>query len=61
MNMIENLVNSHMKEFFQKIHERYSVPVTELEELWQVQIGQLGNAGIVGLVAVGVILWLFRD
>ena len=49
MNMIENLVNSHMKEFFQKIHERYSVPVTELEELWQVQIGQLGNAAV-GLV-----------
>ena len=24
-------------------------------------VGQLGNAGIVGLVAVGVILWLFRD
>ena len=49
MNMIENLVNSHMKEFFQEIHERYSVPVTELEELWQAQIGQLGNAAV-GLV-----------
>ena len=24
-------------------------------------VNQLGNAGIVGLVAVGVILWLFRD
>tara|TARA_B100000686_G_C16238604_1_gene688475 strand:- start:389 stop:604 length:216 start_codon:yes stop_codon:yes gene_type:complete len=24
-------------------------------------VNQLGNAGIVGLIAVGVILWLFRD
>ena len=24
-------------------------------------IQDLGNAGIVGLVAVGIILWLFRD
>ena len=24
-------------------------------------VSQLGNAGVVGLIAVGVILWLFRD
>ena len=24
-------------------------------------VNQLGNAGVVGLIAVGVILWLFRD
>ena len=24
-------------------------------------VNQLGNAGVVGLVAVGIILWLFRE
>ena len=24
-------------------------------------VNQLGNAGVVGLIAVGVILWVFRD
>jgi len=24
-------------------------------------VNQLGNAGVVGLIAVGVILWLFRE
>ena len=24
-------------------------------------VNQLGNAGVVGLIAVGLILWLFRD
>ena len=46
MSAIENLVNSHMKAFFQQINERYSVPVSELSELWQSQIGQLGNAAV---------------
>ena len=49
MSTIENLVNSHMTVFFEKIHDRYSVPVSELNELWQSQIGQLGNAAV-GLV-----------
>ncbi len=49
MSTIENLVNSHMTAFFQQIRERYSVPVSELNELWQSQIGQLGNAAV-GLV-----------
>ena len=38
-----------MKAFFEQINERYSVPVSELSELWQSQIGQLGNAAV-GLV-----------
>ena len=49
MSTIENLVNSHMSVFFQQINQRYSVPVSELDELWRAQIGQLGNA-VVGLV-----------
>ena len=49
MSTIENLVNSHMTVFFEKIHDRYSVPVSELNELWQSQIGQLGNAAV-GLI-----------
>ena len=35
-----------MTVFFEKIHDRYSVPVSELNELWQSQIGQLGNAAV---------------
>jgi len=49
MSTIENLVNSHMSVFFHQINERYSVPVSELDELWRAQIGQLGNAAV-GLV-----------
>ena len=50
MSTIENLVNSHMTVFFQQINQRYSVPVSELDELWRAQIGQLGNAVVVLLM-----------